>query len=147
MNVIPITAENGRFMVEGESLSCDRCEYTVPIKRSKLSLGDECPRCTKGHLEVTHHLVDIVLFDGIGDCQCEGFCKHHDEVLGGSQRQRLTLMSPKQRQALRGGDEDRYRCKHIKAARNFELNTQIDRYIAEQRRPFAIRAPQEGDGP
>lgn len=132
MQVLPIAGEKSRFLVECDSLGCDqtmKCRFTwspKPGVKTIYARGDECPKCGKGNLEARHVTVDLVSFNAIGSCACEFFCFKI--------KPRLAKLSKEQRLVIRSKEGDLWRCKHTLAARNHELDSQLDAYEDYQRR-------------
>lgn len=113
------------FLVEGRSLRCKNpeCLYAVDLRKGRLmQAGDLCPRCASAQVEPIERMVDIVMRDGIGACDCPDYASHRTKTWRGFTTEQLK--TEKNREACR--------CCHIKRARTFALDLLIRTHAAEQ---------------
>lgn len=114
------------FVVQGQSLHCDRpgCGYTGRLGTQ--AAGQSCPVCAHaghaGKLAVTTYNVDIAELDGNGWCSCQDFEKRHHPA--------WERLSPTERK------QTPCRCKHVKFVRAEAMNwlmlteEQLDAWLA-----------------
>lgn len=135
LRVKAIPGEPTRFWVESWTLECPQCSakfnrrtrhrllarYEDVPHSGYLYIGDPCPKCG-GELDCRFHVVDIANYNGVGECGCE----YHQMKLGPELR-KLSL-------AQRGGSGDKYRCSHVKAARDFALDVALAAHDFERHR-------------
>lgn len=123
-----VTATEGEptvFFVESRTVQCDKCARKF-ANNPKAIKGQTCPHCTRGTLKsIFPHKVDIANFFPVGECQCRGFQINPQEHNNLPKRKELERMTQAQRLLLSDEEQERLRCPHIKAARNFALNREL----------------------
>ena len=112
-----------RYFVESSSLECVKCRHVV--SRSKATAADPCAKCG-GKLDVIFRHVDMADLQPVGKCDCPDFDYH--------KRSKLERMRERERRGLCFEEQDRWRCQHIRAARNFALNETVAAHEAERLR-------------
>lgn len=118
LRVLHVEGEPTRYRVESNSRECLSCGRLFNwLKRPGIRIGGACPRCG-GVLDVRFHLVDLVAYNGSGQCSCEFF----SFVLG-----------PKVSRCLPHEQGDgKFRCSHIDAARDFFADTMLKAHEADR---------------
>lgn len=127
MRVVQVEGEPTRYHVESTSLECPSCQKLFPrlmTKNKDLVIGDVCPACEIGTLDVRFHLVDLSMFWPIGRCSCE----HWSFNL----KKKIEKLSPSQVKELTQGEARQLRCTHIEAARTAALDTTIRHHEASR---------------
>jgi hypothetical protein len=125
LRVKAIPGEPTRFWVESGTLQCTDPQCGKMYNRRTrhrlvpgqahptdyLHIGDPCPACGTGTLDVRFHVVDISDYSYNASCSCEffEFCL----------RPELTRMLPSEQGA------GKHRCSHIIAARDFALDVAL----------------------
>jgi hypothetical protein len=133
LRVMAIVGESTRFHVESNTLQCTDPQCGKMFNRRTrhrlvpgqahptdyLHIGDPCPACGTGTLDVRFHVVDIEDYSCNASCSCEffEFCL----------RPQLSRMLPSEQ------GMGKHRCSHIIAARDFALDIALkahehDRY-------------------
>jgi len=124
MRVIQVQGEPTRYHVESTSLECPKCGKLFPRlsnpHNALLRVGDQCPKCAGGKLDVRFHLVDVAVFHPVGQCSCE----HWSFSLG----KKVRRMSPKELEGLTQQQARALRCTHIEAARTAAIDLTINQH-------------------
>jgi len=124
MRVIQVQGEPTRYHVESTSLECPSCGKLFPRlsnpRNSALRVGDRCPKCDGGKLDVRFHLVDVAADLPFGKCSCE----YHTYTLGKKIRQ----LTQKQRSELTQRQQAALRCSHLEAARTAAIDLTINQH-------------------
>ena len=133
LRVMAIVGESTRFHVESNTLQCTDPQCGKMYNRRTrhrlvpgqahptdyLHIGDPCPACGTGTLDVRFHVCDLESYNCNGGCSCEFFSFVHAPA--------LSRMLPSEQGA------GRCRCSHLEAARSFALDVALkahehDRY-------------------
>ena len=139
MIVNQVPGEPTRFYVESTALECPACKKSISRRDTKhkhAAIGDPCPLCQQGVLEMKFHLVDLSCYRPIGECSCE----HFQFRL----RVELSKLPPKALYNLTQGQAAKFRCTHIEAARSLALDLTVEQH--EQHRHSGAGRQQEGVG-
>jgi hypothetical protein len=145
MKVVPIEGEHTCFSVQSRTLQCNKC-FRKFTDNPKTVLNQRCPACKTGLIKTTFpHKVDIAHFFPVGECACKGFQIHEQKDMKTSRRKELESMPLSKRLLLSFEEQERLRCPHIKAARNFALNRDIWHF--EKQRLKAGNGRKETDAP
>lgn len=122
MTVKPINGSPTQFFVSSRSLQCPRCtrrfDERQRVKRN-LELGDGCPDCGTALAQVLPYQVDLAETFPIGRCPCV------DGVNKNATARKLTQAA---RLELDDEQQDKLRCRHLRAARSFCLNREMSHF-------------------
>lgn len=128
MRVIQVQGEPTRYHVESTSLECPACQKLFPRlsnpRNSALRVGDQCPKCSGGKLDVRFHLVDVAVDLPFGKCSCE----YHTYTLG----PKIRKLTAHQRAGLTQRQQAALRCSHLEAARTAAIDLTISAHESER---------------
>ncbi len=131
LRVIKIEGEATRFYVESQTLQCVNAQCSKLFNRRRrpdLWIGQACPKCDVGTLDVRFHVVDLSCFNLNGECSCEYFAF--------SLGPKVSRLQPVDQGA------GAHRCSHIEAARGFALDVSLRAHEAVN---GASRSPRSGE--
>ena len=141
LQVTPLAGERGRYNVTARRLVCTRspvCRYTYvfpKVLEPFRAVGDECPKCLEGTLEMTTYLCEVTLYAGLGRCGCRDWECHHQPVVA-----RLTSTELFDRRL-----DQTLRCEHLKAALLVYALEEVDRQNMETLKNLKQRRELEGE--
>lgn len=130
MKVSQVHGEPTRFCVESATLQCAKCGRQFNRRETRyrsLQIDGDCPRPECGAEEALrerHHLVDLACYHPVGQCSCEHFAMRLVKE--------VERLSPRELENLTHNEQERLRCTHIAAARQYALNLTVAQHERER---------------